>query len=579
VPSAEAWGAFYHSLGGADPEQVARAAHADFAAAQAAATTPGALSAAGEAPLFNSPEALANAQDVYEALREISFLQCDRTWRKQPSAQGEAVGGGWETASCEGLAGQSPTEQAAEPEAPRRPLRLGLWFWALPTPAWRAAVERVRAFLQTRVRQTAGAAAATLLAGSMVIGLSGTSAVELPQGEDALTPLAQTIEVVSRRNMADLASRTMTAQLVDDPAALTGTEISADTQSNVGLVLNWDVSVLEEYPDAVLVLRRGMGDAPPQTPAEGVAVPLGDDPGAARDSGLQPDTSYSYTLFIQRPGEKPEVLARAVATTSRFPTELGPGQSLAVGERLTSPDNSFYVTVADDGAVVLFNNLNQKLWSLDTDPNPDALLALNHEGALVVAVGEVAAWTADATAPGVKLVLTSEGALQLLDAEGGIVWSSKEVGYQLRGGDSPYNVSPDGWTLPGAGPVSSPYGMRIHPIYGVLKMHSGVDMTSGRGLPIFAAHDGKVTRVYQDSGGNWTIEIDHGSSITTRYLHMDGLGGILVKEGDAVVAGEQIARTGSSGQSTGPHLHFEVSVGDATTDPVEFLKKHGVVLK
>jgi murein DD-endopeptidase MepM/ murein hydrolase activator NlpD len=310
-----------------------------------------------------------------------------------------------------------------------------------------------------------------------------------------------------------------------------------------------------------------------------VDVPLPAEAGSVQDYGLQPDTAYSYTLFIQRPGEKPEILAQVVATTSRFPTELLPGQSLAAGERLTSPSNSHFVAVEEDGAVVLCNSLNQKIWSLDADPDPAAALTLTEEGTLTVTQGGETVWAAEAPVAAQKLILTDDGALQLLGAGDEVVWSSTEAGYQLRGGDSPYTVSPDGWTLPGAGPVSSPFGMRIHPIYRVSKLHSGVDMTSGRGKPIFAAHDGKVTRVYQDSGGNWTIEIDHGGSVMTRYLHMDGLGGILVQEGDEVVAGEQIARTGSSGQSTGPHLHFEVAVNGDTIDPIPFLAEHGVTLK
>jgi murein DD-endopeptidase MepM/ murein hydrolase activator NlpD len=414
------------------------------------------------------------------------------------------------------------------------------------TYGWRALIERMRSFLLLHTRQAAATAAATLLVGSALIGLSDAQAPAPASGEDALSPIAQAIEMVSRRNMADLTSRTMTAQLVEEQAAAEpATAIEASAQSNVGLVLNWDPSVAETTPGAVLSLRRGAGDAPPQTPAEGVEVTLDAAAGSVRDAGLQPDTTYSYTLFIQRPGEKPEVLARVVATTSRFPTELLPGRSLALGDRLTSPSNSHYVAVADDGAVVLFNNLNQKLWSLDADPDPAASLALDADGALTVSVGEAPVWTAEATAPGAKLILTDEGALELLAADGSVVWTSEDAGYQLRGGDSPYTVSPDGWSQPGAAPVVSPYGMRIHPIYGVAKLHAGIDMTSGRGRPIFAAHDGLVTRVYQDSGGNWTIEIDHGNTVMTRYLHMDGLGGIWSK---------RATRSSPASRSPGPGL-------------------------
>ncbi|MDR2565734.1 MAG: M23 family metallopeptidase [Bifidobacteriaceae bacterium] len=441
--------------------------------------------------------------------------------------------------------------------------------------------DRVRVYLRGHTERAAAVACAGLLAGSAFIGLgqAPSSAAPLVQ-EDALRPLASTIEVVSRRNMAELMSRSMTAQVAE--AAMigeTGPEIQAISESNVGLILRWDVSELAAEPEAQLTLRRGVGDAPPQTPAEGVDVPLGRDPGSVVDKGLQPDTSYSYTLFIQRPGEKPEVLAQLVASTRRYPTELVPGDKLAAGDRLTSPSNNHYVTVEADGGIALLNNRNQKLWSLDSERADGVNLLLRRDGTLVVLAGEETIWVADASAPGVRLVLTDQGELQLLRADGAVAWSSEEQGYQLRGGDSPYMVSADGWTQPGAGPVSSGYGMRIHPIYGVLKLHAGVDMAGARGKPIYAAHDGVVERVYQDSGGNWTIEINHGEGISTRYLHMDGLGGILVKEGDEVVRGEQIALTGNSGQSTGPHLHFEVLIDGQATDPVEFLKEHSITIR
>ncbi|MDR2372605.1 MAG: peptidoglycan DD-metalloendopeptidase family protein [Bifidobacteriaceae bacterium] len=465
--------------------------------------------------------------------------------------------------------------------------------WQGPGLAWNALatklklervaepLDRARVFLRCNTERAAAVACAGLLAGTVFIGLGGSSSNAAPTaGADALSPLADTIEVVSRRSMAELTARSMTAQVAQAAApAETGPAISAATQSNAGLVLNWDTSALAAEPEAVLTLRRGVGDAPPQTPVEGVDVPLGEDPGTVVDMGLQPDTSYSYTLFIQRPGAKPEVLAQVIASTRLYPTELLPGDRVIAGDRLTSPSNTYFVSVDGDGGIVLQNNRNQKLWSLDAEPHPEASLALTQDGALVVSVADQAVWTADAKAAGASLILTDAGALQLLDANAQVVWSSAEQGYQLRGGDSPYAVSADGWTQPGAGPVSSPYGMRLHPIYGVVKLHAGIDMTGSRGKPIYAARDGDVTRVYQDSGGNWTIEIEHPGGIATRYLHMDGLGGILVKEGDEVVAGEQIALTGNSGQSTGPHLHFEVLVAGETTDPVAFLKEHGVTVK
>ncbi|MDR2252725.1 MAG: peptidoglycan DD-metalloendopeptidase family protein [Bifidobacteriaceae bacterium] len=639
---AAAWADYYDSLGSLGGARAERAARADLAAAATRSDTPfvppraiegtaesgvGAAHLAGAATV-RGPEtflaaAAAAAPTTVEAFQPRSpesgedglapdaaatrdggrqlgslealaiadagaFVDREAAGVRVPTGREGSTGPWFASAAESPLDGVSETVGTASGDeetfskrwAPRLPRVSALLLMFDASARGAAILERVRLFLRRHTRQAAAAAVATLLAGSAVIGLSGAAKIPALAGEDALAPLAQTIEMVSRRQMADLTSRTMTAHLIDGyEASGTDPAVSTDQQSNVGLVLYWDTSALADEPDAVLLLRRGLGDAAPQTPAEGVEVALGDEPGTVCDTGLQPDTSYSYTLFIQRPGEKPEVLSQVVGTTSRYPTELLPGSSLAVGDRLTSLDNSFFVAVADDGAVVLFNNLNQKIWSLDADPDSAAALTLTQAGELVVAVDAKAVWTADTSKVGARLVLTDDGELELLAADGAVAWSSEDSGYQLRGGDSPYTVSASGWTQPGAGPVGSPYGMRIHPIYGVLKHHGGIDMTSGRGRPIYAAHDGVVTRVYCDSGGNWTIEIDHGGSVFTRYLHMDGLGGILVREGDNVVAGEQIARTGSSGQSTGPHLHFEVSVNGSTVDPVPFLKNHGVTLR
>ncbi|MCL1830582.1 MAG: M23 family metallopeptidase, partial [Oscillospiraceae bacterium] len=163
--------------------------------------------------------------------------------------------------------------------------------------------------------------------------------------------------------------------------------------------------------------------------------------------------------------------------------------------------------------------------------------------------------------------------------DGAVLWSSSQNGSQLHGGDSPYVVSADGWTQPGAGPLRSPFGGRLHPIQRVYKQHEGIDLLAGgRGKPIYAAHDGVVKDVRCDSGGNWTLVINHGAGITTRYLHMDGLPNILVEEGEKGVAGQHVANVGNSGNSTGPHLHFEVRINDEPTDPIAFLAGHGVSL-
>lgn len=142
----------------------------------------------------------------------------------------------------------------------------------------------------------------------------------------------------------------------------------------------------------------------------------------------------------------------------------------------------------------------------------------------------------------------------------------------------PGTVNDGGWAVPAAGPITSPYGMRYHPIDGDYRMHSGTDLGGGGcDKPIWAAHAGRVTFRGFDSGGNGTITIDHGSGVTTSYLHMYA-SGMFVDVGDQVAAGQQIAVVGSSGASSGCHLHFAVKVNGAHTDPVPFMAAVGITL-
>lgn len=143
---------------------------------------------------------------------------------------------------------------------------------------------------------------------------------------------------------------------------------------------------------------------------------------------------------------------------------------------------------------------------------------------------------------------------------------------------TPGDVNPNGWAAPAAGPVRSAYGMRFHPVDKEWRMHSGVDLRGGGcDGPIWAVQDGTVTFTGFDSVGNGTITIDHGGGVQTSYLH-EYASGILVHEGDSVSAGQQIGRVGSSGKSTGCHLHFAVTVNGSPTDPVPFLAAVGIKL-
>ncbi len=118
---------------------------------------------------------------------------------------------------------------------------------------------------------------------------------------------------------------------------------------------------------------------------------------------------------------------------------------------------------------------------------------------------------------------------------------------------------------------TSGFGMRVHPVTGVRKLHTGVDFAATAGTPIFAAADGRVAFAGPSTGYGNLILIEHtvdGQRVATGYAHMTSAS-IRVNAGDTVVAGQQIAGVGSEGFSTGPHLHFELRPGGANAAPVD----------
>lgn len=136
--------------------------------------------------------------------------------------------------------------------------------------------------------------------------------------------------------------------------------------------------------------------------------------------------------------------------------------------------------------------------------------------------------------------------------------------------DIPSNVSVNGYvlnrkmTLPLKGTITSEFGERVHPVTGQYSFHTGIDIAAETGSPIYAAFDGEVlVSDYDQWNGNY-LKIVHDGDIMTVYCHCDTLH---VKEGDIVKAGDIIAEVGSTGSSTGPHLHFEFRINNISYDP------------
>ena len=124
--------------------------------------------------------------------------------------------------------------------------------------------------------------------------------------------------------------------------------------------------------------------------------------------------------------------------------------------------------------------------------------------------------------------------------------------------------------------LSSSYGYRSDPFTGQSAMHAGIDFPGPLGTPILAAAPGRVVYVGQKSGYGNVVEVDHGQGILTRYAHLSGF---TSRVGEQVAAGQQIARMGSTGRSTGSHLHFEVRLNGVAVNPRRFLEAKADVLE
>jgi len=146
--------------------------------------------------------------------------------------------------------------------------------------------------------------------------------------------------------------------------------------------------------------------------------------------------------------------------------------------------------------------------------------------------------------------------------------NSEILALAMQGIDTKYIGGELAWPVPGYTRVSSKYGMRTHPITGVYKLHTGVDISAPTGANFIAVNDGIVIKAgYNSAYGNMII-VDHGGGVSTLYAHGSE---ILVQVGQIVKRGEAVLKVGSTGYSTGPHAHFEVRLNGIVTDPMPYI--------
>ncbi len=129
-------------------------------------------------------------------------------------------------------------------------------------------------------------------------------------------------------------------------------------------------------------------------------------------------------------------------------------------------------------------------------------------------------------------------------------------------------VAGGGFMWPCSGPITSPFGWRIHPVFGTSKFHSGIDIGVDYGTPILATNAGTVVYSGWLGGYGYCVMVDHGGGIVSLYGHNQSLA---VSEGQYVNRGALLSYAGSTGYSTGPHLHFEIRVHGEVVDPIGYL--------
>ena len=132
-----------------------------------------------------------------------------------------------------------------------------------------------------------------------------------------------------------------------------------------------------------------------------------------------------------------------------------------------------------------------------------------------------------------------------------------------------------GVSIPSLIPVNSPrmmssgFGLRVHPVLGGVRAHKGIDLPASTGTPIHASADGIVAKADWLGGYGLLVELEHGAAMETRYGHMSR---IAVAEGQHVRKGDVIGYVGSTGRSTGPHLHYEVRIAGEAVNPIPYMQ-------
>jgi len=264
----------------------------------------------------------------------------------------------------------------------------------------------------------------------------------------------------------------------------------------------------------------------------------------------------------------PETRPRERAALIGIPVHAGTAALASLAIDYTAGSNQF--ETAADRADRLFVAINQSLRAIESDQIDD-----------LEELAETAFQTADQIAEALRDaglavdIETENDAVggPLLPVSAGLEFETRvreldEALEKLESVKAAARIAPIYNPAPGQA-VSSSFGVRRDPILRTPAMHAGIDFRATTGTPILSAGIGTVVKAGWNGGYGRMVEVDHGDGLSTRYAHMSR---IRVREGQSVSSGDILGEVGSSGRSTGPHLHYEVRRNGDAVDPLRFLK-------
>ena len=254
-------------------------------------------------------------------------------------------------------------------------------------------------------------------------------------------------------------------------------------------------------------------------------------------------------VFPSKVAQTGEQLLRIIRTNTDFRAAFANlGQALSQQESVLGEIGDFCVSV--------FAPVQQEVYESDSEPSPtqgqeqmDSVL----QEQLVTGNDE-------------EIEVQSEEILQV----GDVVQEVQETGTSLpEGYSNQWLFLGDMKTVtPVIGTVTSPFGYRDHPTIGRYAVHAGVDIAADKGTAVAAFADGVVENCGQNQDFGRYLQINHANGVSTFYSHCDR---ILVQKGESVAVGQTVAQVGTTGQSTGPHLHFEISLEGVRLNPMHYI--------